>query len=81
MTVKWAKNAKASGYQIQYTTDSTFKSGVKTVTISSASTVSKVIANLAKTKTYCVMMRTFKTVGTTRYYSAWSAVKKLKIIR
>ncbi|MBQ6635770.1 MAG: Ig-like domain-containing protein [Lachnospiraceae bacterium] len=81
MTVKWAKNAKANGYQIQYSTDSTFKSGVKTVTISSAATVSKVIASLTKTKTYCVRMRTFKTVSATRYYSAWSAVKKLKITK
>ena len=81
MTVKWAKNAKASGYQIQYSTDSTFKSGVKTVTISSAATVSKVIANLKKTKTYCVRMRTFKTVGSTKYYSTYSAVKKLKITK
>ena len=31
MTVKWGKNAKANGYQIQYSTDKTFKSGNKAV--------------------------------------------------
>lgn len=31
MLVKWGKNAKATGYQIQYSTSSTFSSGNKTV--------------------------------------------------
>ena len=81
MTVKWAKNAKATGYQIQYTTDSGFKSGVKTVKITKAATVSTVIAKLTKTKTYHVRMRTYKTVGSTSYYSTWSASKRLKITK
>ena len=79
MTVKWGKNAKANGYQIQYSTDKTFKSGNKTVTISSASTVSKVIGGLTKGKTYYVRIRTHKTVGSTKYWSVWSAAKGARI--
>ncbi|MCD7929349.1 MAG: DUF4886 domain-containing protein [Clostridiales bacterium] len=47
MTVKWSKNSKATGYQIQYSTSSSFKS--------------------------------YKTVSGTRYYSAWSGKKSVKI--
>ena len=79
MTVKWGKNAKATGYQIQCSTDKTFKSGNKSVTITSASTVSKVIASLTKGKTYYIRIRTYKTVGSAKYWSEWSAVKSVKI--
>ena len=79
MTVKWGKNAKGSGYQIHYCTDKTFKSGNKSVSITSASTVSKVIGSLTKGKTYYVRIRTYKTVGSTKYFSGWSPVKSVKI--
>jgi len=80
MTVKWKKNAKASGYEIQYTLKSSF-SGAKSVKITKAATVSKVIGGLQKGKTYYIRIRTYKTVGKTKYYSAWSASKKLKITK
>ena len=79
MTVKWGKNAKANGYQIQYSTDKNFKSGNKAVSITSASTVSKVIGSLTKGKTYYVRIRTYKTVGSTKYWSIWSAARSVKI--
>ena len=79
MTVKWAKNAKATGYQIQYSTSKTFASGNKAVSVTSASTVSKVIGSLTKSNTYYVRIRTYKTVGSTKYWSAWSAAKTVKI--
>ena len=79
MTVKWGKNAKANGYQIQYSTDKTFKSGNKAVTVTGASTVSKVIGSLTKGKTYYVRIRTYKTVGSAKYWSMWSAAKSVKI--
>ena len=81
MTVKWAKNAKATGYQIQYSTSKTFASGNKAVSVTSASTVSKVIGSLTKGKTYYVRMRTYKTVGSTKYWSAWSVAKTVKITK
>ena len=79
MTVKWGKNAKASGYQIHYCTDKTFKSDNKSVNINSAGTMAKAIASLTKGKTYYVRIRTYKTVGSTKYFSAWSPVKSVKI--
>ena len=79
MTVKWGKNAKANGYQIQYSTNKTFASGNKTATVTKAATVSKVIGSLTKGKTYYVRIRTYKTVGKIKYWSAWSAAKSVKI--
>ncbi len=81
MTVKWGKNARASGYQIQYSTDKTFKTGNNSATISGASTVAKAITGLTKGKTYYVRIRTFKTAGSTKYFSAWSPVKNVKITK
>ena len=79
MTVKWSSNAKATGYQIQYSTSKTFASGNKTATATGASTVSKTITGLTKGKTLYVRIRTFKTVGGKKYYSAWSAAKTVKV--
>ncbi len=78
MTVKWSKVSSVTGYQIQYATTSTFSS-YKTVTVSGASSVSKVISSLTKGKTYYVRLRTYKTVSGTKYYSAWSSKKSVKI--
>ena len=79
MTIKWGKNAKATGYVIHYSTDKTFKSGNKSVTVTSASTVSRVISSLTKGKTYYVRIRTYKTVGSAKYWSMWSAARSVKI--
>ena len=79
MTVKWAKNTKATGYQIQYSTSKTFANGNKTATVTKAATVSKVIGSLTKGKTYYVRIRTYKTVGSAKYWSTWSAAKSVKI--
>lgn len=76
MTVKWSKNAKAAGYQIKYTVGTT----TKTVTVSSAATVSKVLS-VKKGKTYKVYVRSFKTYSGKKVYSPWSAVKSLKITK
>ncbi len=79
-TVTWGKNAKGTGYQIQYSLNSNF-SKAKTVTVSNAATVSKVISNLTKGSTYYFRMRSYKRDGKVNYYSLWSAAKKLKIVR
>ena len=79
MTVKWGKNATATGYQIQYSTSKTFASGNKTVNAAKAGTVSKVIGGLTKKKTYYVRIRTYKTVGKVNYWSAWSPAKSVNI--
>lgn len=77
LTVKWKKNSAATGYQIKYVTGS----NEKTVTVSGASTLKKVIAGLAKGKTYKVYVRSYKTVSGTKYYSGWSSAKSIKITK
>ena len=78
-TVTWGKNAKASGYQIQYSTTSGFTKNNKTVTVTSASTVKKIVKSLTKGKTYYVRVRAYKTLSGEKIYSAWSAKKSVKV--
>lgn len=78
-TAKWKKQAtQTTGYQVQYSTSSTFKKGNKTVTVKGAKTVSKKVAKLKAKKVYYVRVRTYKKVGSKTHYSAWSAKKKVK---
>lgn len=84
MTVKWKKQAsQTSGYQLQYSQKSNFKSGNKTVTVSKNSTTSSKIMKLTSKKTYYVRIRTYKTVKyggkSIKLYSAWSKSAKTKI--
>ena len=84
MTVKWKKQAsQTSGYQLQYSQKSNFKSGNKTVTVSKNSTTSKKITKLTSKKNYYVRICTYKTVKyggkNIKLYSAWSKAKKVKI--
>ena len=79
MTIRWKKNAKATGYQIQYSVTSDFSSGNKNVTVSGADNVEKVIRSLTTGKTYYVRLRTIKTVSDVKYYSAWSVKKTVKV--
>lgn len=76
-TVKWKKQAtQTTGYQIQYCTASNFK-GAKTVTVSKNSTLSKKITKLKGKKKYYIRIRTYKTVGKEKVYSAWSGKKSV----
>ena len=78
-TVKWKKKTKdaATGYQIQYSTKSKFKSA-KTVTVKGYKTTNKAVKKLKSKKKYYVRIRTYKTVKGIKYYSAWSAKKSVK---
>lgn len=78
-TAKWKKQtSQTTGYQIQYSTSSKFKSA-KTVTISKNKTTSKAVSKLKAKKKYYVRVRTYKTVKingkNTKIYSSWSKVK------
>ena len=77
-TVKWKKQTKnTTGYQIQYSISSSFKSGNKTVTISKNGKTSKTISKLKAKKKYYVRIRTYKSINGKKYYSAWSAKKSV----
>ena len=78
LKVNWAKNSTATGYQIVYATNKSF-SDKKTANVTSAATVTKTLTGLTSGKTYYVKVRCYKLIGKTRYYSAYSAVKSLKV--
>ena len=76
-TIKWKKKTNIAGYQIQYSTNSKFKKGNKTIKIKKAKTVSKKITGLKPSKKYYVRIRTYKTVNKKTYYSSWSKKKNV----
>ena len=77
-TANWKKQtSQTTGYQLQYSLKSNF-SGAKTATITKTKTVKKEIKKLKAKKKYYVRIRTYKTVGKTKFYSAWSKVKSVK---
>ena len=78
LKASWKKNTKGTGYQVQYSTSSKFKSA-KTVTVKGYKSTSKTITKLTKNKKYYVRVRTYKTVGKVNYYSGWSNVKSITI--
>ncbi len=71
------KSVQVTGYQVQCSTSKKFTSA-KTKTISSCKTTKYTLKNLSTKKTYYVRVRTYKTVGKTKYYSGWSTYKYVK---
>ena len=76
--VTWLRNKSATGYRIQYSTDSKFKKNVATVNISKNQTTKVTLSKLKKGKTYYVRIATYKNVRN-KVYSSWSKVKKITI--
>ena len=80
LKVTYKKVAGVTGYQVTYSTSKKFtKKTTKTVTVKGKATTSKVIKKLKAGKTYYVKVRSYKTVGGKKYYSSYTAVKKVKI--
>jgi hypothetical protein len=84
LKVRWKKQsrkmskARITGYQIQYSTSSTFKSGSKSVKVKGYKKISRTIKGLRAKKTYYVRVRTYLNTGGKTYYSAWSPARKVK---
>ena len=74
--VDWAQKGSATGYEIQYATNSKFTSSKK-VTITNNKTDTKTISKLSGKKKYYVRVRSYTTVKGTKYYGAWSSVKNV----
>ena len=74
--VDWAQKGSATGYEIQYATNSKFTSAKK-VTITNNKTDTKTISKLSGKKKYYVRVRSYTTVKGTKYYGAWSASKSV----
>lgn len=78
LTVTWKKDKNVSGYQIKIATKKNFK-GAKTYTVKSYKTYKKVIKKLKANKKYFVKVRAYKTVGKSKVYGAYSAVRSCKV--
>lgn len=75
-TLTWKKNPYVSGYEIQYSTDRKFRSGVKIKKIAKATSTKVTISGLKKKKAYYFRIRTYKNIGKVKYVSSWSSSKK-----
>jgi hypothetical protein len=79
LKLTWKKDSKASGYEIQYSTNSSFK-GAKTKTIKTNKTTAITLKKLTSNKKYYVRIRSYSTTGSkTKIYGAWSTKLKQKV--
>ena len=74
--VDWAQKESATGYEIQYATNSKF-SGAKKVTVTNNKTDKKTVSKLSGKKKYYVRVRSYTTVKGKKYYGAWSSTKSV----
>ena len=74
--VDWAQKGSATGYEIQYATNSKFTSAKK-VTITNNKADKTTVSKLSGKKKYYVRVRSYTTVKGTKYYGAWSSVKNV----
>lgn len=77
--VNWVKQTtQTTGYQVQYSTTKKFDKPV-TKTVSKNTTTKLELSKLTSGRTYYVRMRTYKKIGSKKYYSAWTDMKKALI--
>ena len=85
LKVSWAKDAKATGYEVQCCLKKNFKSGVKKATIKKAKTTTTTFKKLKNGKKYYVRVRAYKTVKVNgksiKLNGAWSNVKLSKKVK
>ena len=79
-TVTWKAMSGITGYELQASMDKTFKTGVKKASAKALAT-SAVFKSLTKGKTWYIRVRCYKTVSGKKIYSAWGAVKAVKVTR
>lgn len=75
--VTWKRDRMATGYEIQYSTNKSFKKGVKKVTIKKNKITSRVIKKCKSGKKYYVRIRSFKKIDGKKVYGSYS--KKLTV--
>lgn len=76
--ITWKKNTKATGYQVQYATKTSFKNA-KTLTYKGRNIKSAKINNIKKYR--YIRVRSYKKVGSKVYYGAWSIAKKVPVAK
>lgn len=74
----WSTVSDATGYQIRYSKDKSFKTGVAIKNVSGQSSGSKTISKLSRKKKYYVQVRPYIKSGGKTAYGKWSVKKMLK---
>lgn len=75
----WKKvSGYATGYQVMWAKDSSFRNVVGSNYINGQGNVSYTRANFSKGRNYYVRVRAYRTINGTKYYGAWSNVKYVK---
>lgn len=77
--VKYVKDTKVSGYEIQTALDSKFKKSVNTYTIKPYSKYRVTLTKKRTGKIYYVRVRSYKIVGSQKIYGSYSGIKKIKV--
>lgn len=78
--LKWGKVKTCTGYQVQYSTNKKFTNAYN-YSVSSRKKTSATIKYLRGKTKYYVRVRSYKTVGSEKYYSAWSKTKSVRTKR
>lgn len=74
--IDWAQKGSATGYEVQYATNSKFTSAKK-LDVANNKTDKMTISKLSANKKYYVKVRSYTLVKGTKYYGKWSAVKSV----
>lgn len=74
--IDWAQKSSATGYEMQYATNSKF-TGTKKLDVANNKTDKMTISKLSANKKYYVKVRSYTLVKGTKYYGEWSAVKSV----
>ena len=77
-TTTWKKTGGNSGWQVQYSLNKKFRSGVRTVNLK-ANNTKLTVRKLRSRKNYYIRIRGYKKVNGEMMYSSWSSVKSVKI--
>ena len=75
----WNKDGQAEGYQLEFCTNKTFSSKVKSTKVEGSAKQSCLMEGLTSGKAYYVRIRSYKKVGSRNWYSEWSAAKQVKV--
>lgn len=74
--IDWAQKGSATGYEVQYATNSKF-TGAKKLDVANNKTDKMTISKFSANKKYYVKVRSYTLVKGTKYYGEWSAVKSV----
>lgn len=76
--IKWKKDKNISGYVVQITDKKSFV-GTKLQRTFDAKVLQTTVYPFKSKKKYYIRMRTYKKIGTKKYYSVWSDTKSVRV--